>query len=241
MNGVTLFHGEKGGVGKSTACMVYADYRLRNGENPMIIDGDTCNPDVARMFQSRYKSVYNMSLRWEDEWYNLSGIAAKNPKKEIIVSLPAGAEDLDVGMLEKELAAQNLPLTVYFLMNRQRDSVKFITELFYNVSPECFIVVKNMCFARHENSFVRFDESHAAHFAKSNNVPIIALPNVNELALDRTLDFELPFHQVEHTDPRNKIRIDQWLNKAQQVLLEPMEQREAKIKAKKEVGIAGAA
>lgn len=225
---LTLFHGDKGGTGKSTACMFYASAKLYNEEDPVIVEGDMTNPDVERMFKRHSDKTYKIDFSHEDGWFELSSLIERYPKHEVIVSTPAGygnylndrAEDF-----REEMLNLKCDLKIFFLMNRQSDSIYLLDEVFEKFNPVKnphikIIAVKNEYFGAKEH-FYRFDESNICQkMANMENCYITSLPELYEKVLDLSLESNIPFYHVAPNHHASKHRLHQWLKKCENKLLD---------------------
>ena len=53
---IYLVGGSKGGVGKSLVSMAIVDYLQQTGEDELLVDSDTSNPDVWKAYQEHVKA-----------------------------------------------------------------------------------------------------------------------------------------------------------------------------------------
>src|SRR5260363_121572 len=74
---VILFHGDKGGVGKSWTCSIFLDWLVKCKLPVTLVDGDTRNPDVSRMFSDLMPTL-NANLRIHDGWMDLTDFMMKS-------------------------------------------------------------------------------------------------------------------------------------------------------------------
>src|SRR5260363_128286 len=79
---VILFHGDKGGVGKSWTCSIFLDWLVKCKLPVTLVDGDTRNPDVSRMFSDLMPTL-NANLRIHDGWMDLPDLMMKYPDKRL--------------------------------------------------------------------------------------------------------------------------------------------------------------
>src|SRR5260364_264751 len=127
---VILFHGDKGGVGKSWTCSIFLDWLVKCKLPVTLVDGDTRNADVSRMFSDLMPRL-NANLRIHDGWMDLTDFMLKCRDKTVVVSMPAG-----IGTeLRKELSQfiqithpLERTLTMFRIINRRPDSVNLLNE-----------------------------------------------------------------------------------------------------------------
>lgn len=119
--------GGKGGVGKSFTALAIADYLSSQGIPVAIIDADTNNPDVNRMFDGAVESKL-VNLREDDGWMDVMDFVIENPGHTFIMNTPGGVRaDMTKGMpmFAAFLGKQENPidLELWWTMNRDWDSV----------------------------------------------------------------------------------------------------------------------
>ena len=127
---VILFHGDKGGVGKSVTCNVFTDWLVKRGVPVAVIDGDSRNPDVGRMFDGA-APVARSNLRVHDGWMDVTDFLLAQKDKVVTMSLPAG-----IGAeLEQEgrrflstLAMLQRPLVLVWVMDTGSDVVNLLDQ-----------------------------------------------------------------------------------------------------------------
>jgi len=185
---VILFHGDKGGVGKSWTCSVFTDWMVKRQIPTALVDGDTRNPDVSRMFGDTLP-VSNANLRSHDGWMDLTDFMVAHPDKAIVVSMPAGIG----GEFRKESARfsqvvemLHRPLTMFWVINRLPDSVNLLTEATNVIGEKLHrkFVVKNLFFGDAEK-FTRWDSSETRKRFEKSGGQTINLTELQERAVDK--------------------------------------------------------
>src|SRR5690606_7221942 len=86
---VILFDGDKGGVGKSSACGAFADWAHAQGIPIEVVDGDARNRDVHRIVDGMVPSI-QINLRTHNGWMDFGDFVHNNSDRCILVSMPAG-------------------------------------------------------------------------------------------------------------------------------------------------------
>jgi hypothetical protein len=234
---VFLFHGDKGGVGKSFACHVFVDRALQRGHKVAVIEADTRNPDVIRIFTGQ--TVCQMiNLRRDDGWMDVIDFVRAHPDHHIAISLPAGIgeamrkdfEDF-CGYLKSKV--QGKPEVVMFwLINLFADSVNLLHTTYENVGTliDKIIVVRNLVFGAPDQFFIWDESPFRVELERKGRAITISLPGLHmrvttKLASDP--DGMMPFSQaVQNADAFKLLESEQWklenyLNKDLSV---PMEQ-----------------
>jgi cellulose biosynthesis protein BcsQ len=95
MKNLVYVGGSKGGTGKSLFCMALADYfrKTFSGDKIMIIDTDSSNPDVGRLYRG-IEGVSSNGLFLDDEekgWVTMIDTISDTSAKHIIVNSMAAA------------------------------------------------------------------------------------------------------------------------------------------------------
>lgn len=162
---LTLFHGDKGGTGKSTVCKAFVDFCMSSALPVTLIDADCRNPDVNRMFGARVPGQC-VNLRTEDGWASMvEAMTSGVGKTNIAVNLPAGIGEEDERRSEIFLEAAReiqIPVVLVWVINRGVDSVN---QLRHQLEKNAFsgmtqmICVRNQYFAREGEAFDIWDDS----------------------------------------------------------------------------------
>lgn len=184
---VFIFHGDKGGVGKSWTCSVFTDWACKMNIDIALVDGDTRNPDVSRMFASSVP-VLPANLRSHEGWMDMTDFLIEHQDRPVVVSLPAGIG----GDFRKEaehftsmLAMFGRPLVMFWVINRLPDSINLLNEALAAIgeSLSAKVVVRNLFFGE-ANKFTRWENSETQRkFTQSGGLTI----NLTELQ-ERTVD-----------------------------------------------------
>lgn len=184
--------GSKGGVGKSMVAMALLDYLMVNGKVPLLVEADTSNPDVWKAYGDEVEST-DLDLDHVNGWMDLINYLDANKEKSIVVNTPArnnaGVEKYGqalVGVL-KELQR---PLEVFWVINRQRDSVELLGDFLGAMAGTRVHVVRNLHHG-HETQFELYNSSvvkteiETKWKGKSLNFPDLADRVADQLNKDR--------------------------------------------------------
>jgi hypothetical protein len=88
MSKLIIFHGDKGGVGKSFAATMYLDREIAAGRSPVVIDSDVRNPDVIRVFQDDLE-CHQQKLINQKGWVDLYNLIETKTDQDVVISLPS--------------------------------------------------------------------------------------------------------------------------------------------------------
>jgi hypothetical protein len=122
---IHVFHGDKGGVGKSFAAAAFGEYLLGKGRQITIVESDARNADAGRYFDGA-AVVKKIDLRQTDGWVEFLTLLHTDTSDDIIVSLPSGIGGVFTANAPRLLAAAGdlkRNITVWWLLSRTVDSV----------------------------------------------------------------------------------------------------------------------
>lgn len=184
-----IVHGDKGGVGKSMVAQAIADYLFLRGDKVAIIDADTQNPDVSRMFAKSVPCAQT-NVRSENGWMDVMDFVMKHPGYTIVMNTPAGIGEYmkaDMTSFSEFLAGQEIPveMELWWTMNIQHDSVNLLNEA-HKAYGQFFArlrVVCNLHFANGDKSqqgpFFLWNESPLRTKIEKNNGMTIYFPGLH--------------------------------------------------------------
>ena len=161
-----LVHGDKGGVGKSFVAQALADFFLKNGEQVAIIDADTQNPDVYRMF-SKHMPCAQANIREENGWMDVMDFVESHPGHTIILNTPAGIGEYmkdELATFARYLQVQDVPaqMELWWTMNANHDSVNLFAKA-YEKHGHLFTKIRVICNLHFtggsKEAFVLWDET----------------------------------------------------------------------------------
>jgi len=187
---IHVFHGDKGGVGKSFASFAFGDWLIADRTIvPLIVDADMRNPDVARMFTG-LAPTREIDLRSHDGWIELASLLDEATEENVLLSLPAGIGDA----LEREAAdwlesmrELGREVVLYWIINRTADSVNLLRSAMgtFQGNVRAMFVVKNLFFGEPDR-FRRWNDSKTRQaFLEAGGLEI-ELPDLHERVADLT-------------------------------------------------------
>lgn len=155
---IIIVHGDKGGVGKSFVGQALTDYLSASGQKVAVIDCDTANPDVSRMF-AKSLNCQKTDLRSTTGWMDVMDFVIKHKGYTIVMNTPAGIsgdmkKDMEGFSAFLESQDIDVQMELWWTMNIGHDSVnllaKAITEYGHNFSK--IRVLCNLHFANGDSS-----------------------------------------------------------------------------------------
>jgi MinD-like ATPase involved in chromosome partitioning or flagellar assembly len=138
--------GSKGGVGKSCVSMALLDYLIIEGEKPFLIEADKTNPDVYKAYESVVTSEC-LSLDDADGWIDLVDAINGHPDSAVVINTPARNNDgvkLYGETLTSTLKDLERELVVFWVINRQRDSLELLAQFMAAMPDVTIHVVRNL-------------------------------------------------------------------------------------------------
>lgn len=187
---VYLVHGDKGGPGKSLVADVFADWLLNRGIEPVIVDADMRNPDVARMFEGSPAQVVLINLREADGWLELSSVIEEAGERPVLINLPGNIGDeveKRVPALAEALQALKKDAYMLWVLNREPDSVNLLrvaTAAFGDVLKRT-VAVRNLHFGD-AAKFSRWNDSNVKKAFTDAGGLEVDLEDLNDRCVDAT-------------------------------------------------------
>lgn len=141
-------HGDKGGVGKSMVNGAILDLLLSKGEPVALVEADTQNPDVARMFEGTMPIAF-ANVRSDTGWMDVMDFVMKHQGHTIVLNTPAGIGEYmkqDMASFVKFFEEQDVKvdMELWWTMNIQHDSVNLLNEA-YKSYGQFFKNVRVIC------------------------------------------------------------------------------------------------
>lgn len=216
---IFVIGGSKGGVGKSTVSVSLIDHLLNEGKEVLLIESDTSNPDVAKMYSEEVKTEL-INLDHADGWIDLVNICDENPDSIVIVNTAArnnsGVAAYGVN-LNSTLNDLNRSLITLWVINRQRDSIELLRDYMEALPNSTIHVVRNSYFGE-ERKFELYNSSSTKKMVEdpaNNNGKSITFPEVADRVSDdlfsRRLSISAAFKELPLG---NRAELQRWQKKA---------------------------
>lgn len=149
---IWIVGGGKGGVGKSVATVGVLDTLMAYGEVPLLLESDTSNPDVWKMYGKELPAEL-VDLDQADGWIDFINICDKHPEAVVVVNT-AARNNRGVAAygttLNSVLAELDRKLITLWVINRQRDSLELLNEYMCALAGSRTHVVRNGYFGAEE-------------------------------------------------------------------------------------------
>ncbi|MEC4683071.1 MAG: protein mobD [Nitrospirota bacterium] len=182
MENVYWIGGGKGGVGKSFASMGLIDYLRKEGRDPVLIETDKKNPDVGRAHKNEIRTE-GIDLADQDGWVELLDLCSKTESPVVINSAAGADETQGIDALEQSLESSGKKLVVFWVINRQRDSVELLRDFMKSVQSAEVHVVRNLYFGG-AHKFERFNDSKTRKELEERGGMILDFPEIADRIAD---------------------------------------------------------
>ena len=203
---VFLFSGDKGGVGKSFWHHVFTDGSYSAGMPMAVVEADTRNPDVIRVFEGLI-DCQMINLRKDDGWMDVIDFVKAHPNQHIAISLPAGIGE----SMKKEFAdfcrflQTKVPgkpeIVLMWTINLFPDSVNLLYTTWRDIGQYVskVVVVRNLIFGQEEQFFVWDESALKADLEGRGVATTVSLPALHlrvTLKLFKDPDCAMPMSQA---------------------------------------------
>jgi len=192
-----ISHGDKGGVGKSVVSGTLTDYLRSNGHKVALIDADTRNPDVYRMFAEKSGiPCMRANLRNENGWMDVMDFVTGHPGHHFVMNTPAGIGEhmkRDMDMFSAFLSEENvsIALELWWTLNLAHDSVNLLSDALKNYG-QYFSNVRVVCNMFHSANdpkhFLLWDQSPLRTNLEKDNGMTIYFPALHVRIVQKLFD-----------------------------------------------------
>ncbi|MCL5285765.1 MAG: protein mobD [Nitrospirae bacterium] len=184
---IYLVNGAKGGVGKSMITMALLDY-LKD-RDPALLETDTANPDVGMAYKQEVSRFDALDLGGEDAWIDFANFIAESDGP-VVVNSAAGTDASDsTARLKDALQELDRSLTVFWVINTQRDSLELLKKFWKEMGGQ-------------EEEKVRIHVCRNLFFGEADDFRLYNDSGIRkevEAAGGKTLDFPKVAKRVSHS------------------------------------------
>lgn len=217
MKPIYMVGGSKGGVGKSCVSMALVDALQAREESILLVEADTSNPDVYKMYKDEVKTE-TINLDDANGWIDLVNVCDANPDATVVINTAARNNEgvAAYGKMlsdEETLKALQRRLITLWVINRQRDSLELL-KAYAEALPESAIHVIRNCYYGEEKQFELYNDSKLRATIEGNDGLSLNFPDladrVSDALYSKRLSIakgmrELPIgHRAELTRWRNE-------------------------------------
>lgn len=227
MKNLVYVGGSKGGTGKSMVSSALVDYFRKRfpGDEVLLIETDSSNPDVGRLYRGTTGvSLKGLVLNEEDSgWIELVDDIDETSARHIIVNSMAAANlgvkkqgfHLNQSILNGDL---NVKFDVFWVMNRNKDSVTLLRDFLENMPSATVYPVLNLYFGKQEEfSFYRSSLDIHDKVTESGG-KLLVFPNLNDLIADKIYTDEINLEELpRHLKLGMRTGLERWLSMVKEV------------------------
>jgi hypothetical protein len=219
MSYIYLVGGSKGGVGKTIVTMSLLDYLMGTGQELLLIETDTSNPDVGKAYE-QVVATELINLDKRDGWINLINTCSENPDAIVVINTAARNNEGVVahgGSLNGILGELKRKLITLWVINRQKDSLILLKD-YMDVMTEGKIHILRNTYFGDEDKFETYRDSNIRTVIEKNKGLSLNFPDladrvsdslyINRWTVAKALD-EMPLG--------NKAELMRWQSEAKKV------------------------
>lgn len=184
--------GSKGGVGKSHMSFALIDYLTEHGCKILIVETDTSNPDVFKAHVNLEEEndlvCRQLNLDEADGWIELVNLADQFSDHVIVINSAArsnsGIEQYGA-TLKDTLPELERKLYIFWMINRQRDSLELLREFLLSFGDGMVVnVFRNLYFGESEK-FERYNNSNTRKRIEANGGNSFDFPDLADRVCDK--------------------------------------------------------
>jgi hypothetical protein len=212
--------GSKGGVGKSMMTVATVDYLLQRGDEVLLVQCDTSNPDVWNAYKDELQCEL-VELDEADGWIDFVNMCDEHRDKVIVVNT-AARNNMAVRQygptLDTSLDELGAKLVALWMINRQRDSLELLKDFMVAMPKADVHVVRNGYFGD-ERKFELYSESKVREAVEGRGGKSVTLPELADRVADDIYSQRLPLRVAAKTLPiGNRAELARWRIEVRKVL-----------------------
>lgn len=222
---IYIVGGSKGGVGKSTTSVCLIDTLQERGEEILLIESDTSNPDVWKMYKDEVKNEL-IDLDDANGWIDLVNVCDRHPDSVVVVNT-AARNNRGVAAygetLNSTLVELKRKLVTLWVINRQRDSLELLKDYMGGLPESTIHVVRNGYFGE-ERKFELYNTAKIKKAVEDAGGKSLTLPDLADRVSDDLFSKRLSINTALKELPLgNRAELTRWRNEARKVLGEAID------------------
>ena len=200
---VYIFHGDRGGTGKTTTAATFTEYLVARNEPVFVLDADTRNNELYSMFKCGSVPSDIVYLRDTEGWANLGNLLSTRDEPNVVLSLPANIGEevtYQSDFIRDILTGLDRSLVVFWTLNRSPQSVGLLIPVLdaLGSTAKAMVAVRNLYFGDTDR-FVRWNTSNTRKKFLANTGLEIDLPELLDSIMDETM-LANPIRRLSSTD-----------------------------------------
>lgn len=219
---IFIVGGSKGGVGKSTTSIGLIDTLQERFEEILLIESDTSNPDVWKMYKDEVKNEL-IDLDDANGWIDLVNVCDKHPDAVVVVNTAARNNKGVTAYgetLNNTLAELKRKLVTLWVINRQRDSLELLKEYMEGLPESTIHVIRNGYFGE-ERKFELYNTAKIKKAVEDAGGQSLTLPDLADRVSDDLFSKRLSINAALKELPLgNRAELTRWRNEVRKVLRE---------------------
>jgi hypothetical protein len=225
MKNLVYVGGSKGGTGKSMVCMALVDYFRKTfpRDEILLIETDSSNPDVGRLYRRTKGVISSGLLLYEDAgWMQaISDIDETSAQHVIINSMAVsnlGIQNhgtlLDQNILSGRL---DVKFNVFWVMNRNKDSSTLLRDFLRWMKSATVYPVLNLYFGKEDEFYFYRASQDIQEAILERGGKAIVFPNLNDMIADRLYTDEINLEDLPlHLKLEMRTGLERWLSQVKQ-------------------------
>ena len=217
---IYIIGGSKGGVGKSLVSAGMIDTLQSRNENILLIESDTSNPDVWKMYKNEIKAEL-VDLDDVSGWIDLVNICDQHPLAVVVVNTAARNNKGVTAYgetLNNTLEELNRKLVTLWVINRQRDSLELLKEYMDALAQSTIHVIRNAYFGD-ERKFELYNGSNTKKMVEDAKGKSLTFPDLADRVSDDLYSKRLSISiALKELPIGNRAELTRWRNEAQRIL-----------------------
>lgn len=209
---VWMVSGSKGGVGKSIVSMALTHYLSKRGQEVLLVEADTANPDVGKAYGKSLETVY-LNLDEKDGWMDLANLLAEHPEQTAVINTPARSGEgvkLYGSMLSSSLEDLDRALVTLWIINSQRDSLQLLRDYLDAMQAGTTYVLRNL-YHGPERKFELYNASNIRETIEARG-KTLNFPDVADRISDQLHSDRLTIDAVIANSPLgNRAEVNRWV------------------------------
>lgn len=212
MNDIIIIGGGKGGVGKSMVCIGTIDTLRARGETPMLVESDTSNPDVWKMYEKEMRAEA-IDLDDANGWIDFINACDAYREGPVVVNTAArnnrGVTD-HAATLHAALDELARKVVTLWVINRQRDSLELLGEYMRDMPASLTHVVRNNYYGE-QHKFELYNGSKLRGQVEEKGGKSIDFPDLADRVSDDLYSKRLSMENALKTLPLgNRAELSRW-------------------------------
>ncbi|WP_082149705.1 P-loop NTPase [Bordetella pseudohinzii] len=216
---IIIVGGGKGGVGKTMVCASLTDALMARGESVLLIESDTSNPDIYKMYCEELETRL-LDLDTADGWIDLVNSCDERKDHTVLINTAArnnkgvAAYSQTLKNTLKELERE---LVTFWVINRQRDSVELLKEYMEELPDTRVHVVRNGHYGE-EAKFELYNDSKLRKQVEDAGGQSLMFPDLADRVSDALYSQRLSIRAALESMPiGNRAELQRWRAAAQKM------------------------